>query len=279
MILSSHGIIGSSIVQIPFIGLLDDYPSAAAAYSLRRLSGTYSGKAIEVRRTNNDVADIGFNGLGELDTTALLAFTGTGALDNGFVTKWYDQSGNGINATQSLAINQPQIVSSGVVLLQGSKPTLQFNGTSNFLQTILLTKILPETSFVVSKRNTSIGDQVIYGGATLAQQLAITRDTNQLRAFNGVTGDGTAAVGSMFLASFLFSNSTSDFIRYNNSDILTGLNFGNRTGATTFRIGANPGASSNYVDGTISEIVLYQSNKTSTVSNIESNINSYYAIY
>ena len=275
MILSTHGIVGSQIQS--FVGLLDTYPNAAAAYSVRKLRTAYTGSAIRVRRSSDNAEqNIGFTALGNLDTTSLTTFcSGT----NGFVTTWYDQSGNSRNATQSTAGSQPQIVSAGVVLLEASKPTLKFNGTSNFLETTTFTKSLSETSFVVSKRNTSVGDQVIYGGATPAQQLAITRDTNQLRAFNGVVGDGTAAVGSMFLASFLFSDSTSDFIRYNNSYIVTGSNFGNRTGGTSFRVGANPAASSNYVDGTISEIVLYQSNKTSTVTNIESNINSYYAIY
>jgi hypothetical protein len=35
----------------------------------------------------------------------------------GFVTEWYDQSGNGYDATQATALSQPQIVSSGSVLV------------------------------------------------------------------------------------------------------------------------------------------------------------------
>jgi hypothetical protein len=45
---------------------------------------------------------------------------------NGFVTTWYDQSGLGNNATQATAVNQPQIVASGVVTTAGSKPALKF---------------------------------------------------------------------------------------------------------------------------------------------------------
>ena len=65
--------------------LLDLYPSAAAAYSVRLLRSAYSGSAIRVRRSSdNTEQDIGFSG-GNLDTSALTSFCGSG---NGFVTTW-----------------------------------------------------------------------------------------------------------------------------------------------------------------------------------------------
>jgi hypothetical protein len=108
--------------------LLDLYPNAAAAYSLRKLRTAYAGSAIKVRRSSdNTEQDIGFvNNV--LDESALTTFCGVG---NGFVTTWYDQSGNARNATQSTAANQPQIVSSGNVLLQNSKPSLLFDGSND----------------------------------------------------------------------------------------------------------------------------------------------------
>jgi hypothetical protein len=113
MILATHGIIGSGISQFTS-GLLDTYTGAAAAYSLRRLSISYTGSAIRVRRaSDNTELDIGFVGEG-LDTSALTSFcSGT----NGFVKTWYDQSGNGRDGTQTTAANQPQIVSSGSVIV------------------------------------------------------------------------------------------------------------------------------------------------------------------
>ncbi|MGA0984023.1 MAG: aminotransferase class I/II-fold pyridoxal phosphate-dependent enzyme, partial [Burkholderiaceae bacterium] len=44
-------------------------------------------------------ADIGFDGSGELDTTALAAHCGS---NDGFVSKWYDQSGNSRTGTQTV---------------------------------------------------------------------------------------------------------------------------------------------------------------------------------
>jgi hypothetical protein len=93
---------------------------AKAAYGLRRLYTSWTGAAIRVRRSSDDAeADIGFKANGDLNTTALLAFCGSG---DGFVTTWYDQSGNGHHATQGTAANQPQIVSNGVIETQNGRP-------------------------------------------------------------------------------------------------------------------------------------------------------------
>ena len=130
MIIATHGIVASQIQS--FVGLLDLYPSAAAAYSLRKLRSAYTGSAIRVRRSSdNTEQDIGFVN-NALDTSSLTSFCGSG---NGFVTTWYDQSGNGYNATQSTASYQPQIVSNGSMLTTNSKPSLKFDGTNDNMST------------------------------------------------------------------------------------------------------------------------------------------------
>ena len=98
---------------VSFTGLLNDYSGAAAAYSLRLLDNTYTGDAIVVRRASDSATQaIGFVN-NELDTATLESFcSGT----DGFVTTWYDQSGNGNDATNASASNQPQIVLAGTSL-------------------------------------------------------------------------------------------------------------------------------------------------------------------
>ena len=113
------------------LGLLDTYPGASAAYSVRKLRNAYTGNAIRVRRSSdNTEQDIGFSGA-NLDTSSLSTFcSGT----NGFVTTWYDQSGNGVNLVQTTAINQPKIVTSGVISTTNSRPSIDFS--SHFLQSV-----------------------------------------------------------------------------------------------------------------------------------------------
>jgi hypothetical protein len=44
-----------------FVGLLNEYPNAAVAYSLRLLDNTYTSDAIRVRRASDNIEqDIGF---------------------------------------------------------------------------------------------------------------------------------------------------------------------------------------------------------------------------
>jgi hypothetical protein len=104
--------------------------SSAAAYSLRKVRAGYTGAAIRVRRTDNQEDNIGFTASGDLDTAALLAFVGS---SNGFVTTWYDQSGNGRNATQTTAASQPRLVVNGVLQTEGGKPAILFDGVDDSL--------------------------------------------------------------------------------------------------------------------------------------------------
>lgn len=112
------------------LGLSASTPSAAA-YSLRLLSTTYAGAAIQVRRSIDDATqDIGFTAGGDLDEAALLAFT---ASSNGFVSVWYDQSGNGRDMIKTDVGYQPQIVFNGTFKYIGSRVTMDFSGNKGLV--------------------------------------------------------------------------------------------------------------------------------------------------
>ena len=119
-----------------FTGLLDTYSGAEVAYSLRKLRAA-SIYCLKVRRASDSTElDVGFSN-NVLDTASLETFClGT----DGFVSVWYDQSGNIGNATKTSAADQPKIVSSGSVILDDGLPTVEFNGTTNHLDT-------PQTTF------------------------------------------------------------------------------------------------------------------------------------
>jgi hypothetical protein len=123
---ASSTVTTSTVTPTPLVDAVG--VSAWRAYGLRRMASTYSGAIITVRRSSdNTTQDIGFTAGGDLDQAALLTFVGAG---NGFVSKWWDQSGNARHLTQSTQANQPQIVSSGAVITHGGQPAMSFNGTS-----------------------------------------------------------------------------------------------------------------------------------------------------
>jgi hypothetical protein len=87
--------------------------SLKGAFSIRRLSSSYTGPIINVRRGSDNVAADFYSDInGNLGTdqngsgTSLISWL-NGA--TGFITKWYDQSGVGNHATQTTNSAQPKI--------------------------------------------------------------------------------------------------------------------------------------------------------------------------
>ena len=100
--------------------------TASAAYSVRRLSTGYTGKSLQVRRSSdNTTMDIGFTAGGDLDSATLKTFVGAGS---GYISLWYDQSGHGLNVTQSTTSYQPILVTAGKINRENTRPFIQFWG-------------------------------------------------------------------------------------------------------------------------------------------------------
>ena len=299
MILSTHGIVGSQIQS--FVGLLDTYPNAAAAYSVRKLRAAYTGSAIRVRRSSdNTESNIGFTALGNLDTTALTTFcSGT----NGFVTTWYDQSGNAKNATQTTAANQPQIVSAGSVLTSNGEPIIDFNGTNSYMDGAWSSFFTSTTDnfsiFNVLKYDVSNVVQIPFGvtnGAataagsidTVLHSYAIT-DSYFYRINGAITNYSTSIATEFGVVNdnlLVFQKNGAINNAYNNnvlkaSQTLSATLLGSVPTDTSFflRLGTNRGYLNNWFNGNMKEMIIYSSSQSSNLSGINSNINSYYGIY
>jgi hypothetical protein len=105
-----------------------------AAWSLRRVDPAYTGPLLRVRRSSDDQeSDIGFNSSGDLDEAALLDFVGS---DSAYVSVWYNQASSGPDAFQLTNGAQPRIVDAGVVEKKESKPAIAFlSANSTWLDT------------------------------------------------------------------------------------------------------------------------------------------------
>ena len=121
---------GYSQNSLDVLGLGSTTP-AAVAYSLRKVSSSYSGNAIQVRRSiDNATLNIGFDGSGNLDSAALLAFVG---VQDGYISIWYDQSGNNRHLVKTDLNQQPRIVSNGIFKYIGTKIAIDFSGNKGLV--------------------------------------------------------------------------------------------------------------------------------------------------
>lgn len=115
--------------------LLDLFSGAQVAYSLRRLSSTYTGDSFRVNRLSDSAEmDIGFLSNGDLDIDTLTAFIGG---SDGEVIVMYDQSGNSLDLDMLFVPLPfpPRIIISGILQIVNDLPAINFSGL-DLLQTI-----------------------------------------------------------------------------------------------------------------------------------------------
>jgi hypothetical protein len=262
--------------------LLDLYPNAAAAYSLRKLRTAYTGSAIRVRRSSdNTETDIGFVS-NQLDTAAITTFVGAG---NGFVTIWYDQSGNSYNSLQSTTTFQPQIVSSGAVILLNSKPSALFNGSTQYMSTSTSPFNSTQTTIIGISKQTAVAAYykrlVSIGAYNSGYYLGSnTAQDDMLAVFNGsalTCFGGTSMNQNLTIA---YNNATTGFLNNNGTQVgsitTTVASYGNQK---FFIASDSVDNGQEYWNGNIQEIIVYPTNQSTNITGLQTSINSYYSIY
>lgn len=258
--------------------VLNLYPGSAGGYSVRRLSSSYFGSSIRVRRSSDNAEqDIGFLN-GELNQASLTAFTG---VSNGFITKWYDQSGNGNDLVQAAVASQPQIVAAGVVQTTNGKPSINFDGVNDFFNLTTGISSTPNwSSFMVGKKTAmgTVGPMLSNTDNNNAPETPMHySDSNFYIKSSGATvwfaADATTA---QELLTGVF-NGAGAFI-WKNNGALSLSNFAGAAGSGFATFGAK-NAATNYTTGSAQEFIFYSSDQTANRSAINTNINSYFAIY
>jgi len=141
--------------------ILDAFPGAQAAYSLQKLSSNYSGPCLTIRRdSDNATTDIGFYRY-TVDTDAVLRFVGNGS---GFVTTWYDQSGNGVNLVQPTSTRQFNIATSGSLHYEGRDVVLNSVTDKNFYRDTTASTAFTNWTIYVKGKTTNNYAMYVNGG-------------------------------------------------------------------------------------------------------------------
>lgn len=195
---------------------------------------------------------------------------------NGFVTTWYDQSGNSNNATQSTALAQPKIVSNGVVLLSNNKPSLRFKegSTRRYFNHPLTNELNSSFSILSVVKADATGSTAYEGLFTTDTMMKLSRlNSGAWGTYPGGYTNTDLYTNTINLITMISSDgNTGDFYTNNNSDRF----FTDTEGQSRNSIG---GIATQEFNGVISEMIIYTSDQSANRTGIETNINTEYTIY
>jgi len=253
--------------------LLDTYTGSARAYSSRQLRSAQTNCLIVRRSNDNATQTIGFVG-GFLDTASILSFCGG---NSGFVTTVFDQSGNGINATQTTNSLQPRICNSGVLDVRGLAGFGRFIPASDtrLLMTTGLTPTATTTVLSVAYQSAG-GNRTILSGIAGAMQVGINASNQTfINRSMQVAVIASSTLANSRVRQMTFDNKTT--LRTNGA-LLTSVAAYNAFTQPSGSIGLNLTNGEGF-DDVIHELIVFLTDLSSTdLSAIEANQVAYFGI-
>jgi len=266
-------------------GLLADYTGAVAAFSLRQLISTWTGAVVEVRRDGGSPATADFTAAEVADGTLT---TWTGA-NNGRVSTWYDQSGQGFNATQTTVGDQPQIVNAGTLVTSNGEPAIDFDGVNHYLLNAGNIPYSGGLSWygVTDLDNTVSSTRIWCDDITGAQGYVNIWLNGAYQVNDNDTGYDLISSGAhatvQELSSFNFDDTSGDYEYARDGSNTTGSIAGwtgpiDSANTANFAI-MGAGNSGQHGDGKVQELIIYPNDQSANRTGIEGDINTHYSVY
>lgn len=282
---------------------LDLFPGAIGAWSLRQLSFP-AVAVVRVRRSSDNAEQDFFSN--QITNGVLTDWIG--AANDGSVSVWYDQSGNGAHQQPPSPAEEPFIIESGGLITKNGKPALKYNsGNGRTTATVLgLSDAANLSTFVVDSPSLASAPDTITniifgyalgGDSQLNQGLNFGVTTSLL---SGETycftwaGPGGARLGSstyshaageqLFESIFNLASGTETWKNGVRVDLNLVFGFSTNndsspaaTGSThnTFHLNSNNGVG-NGPEKLYQEVIIYPADKKSDRVAIESNLTTYY---
>jgi hypothetical protein len=218
--------------------------------------------------------------------------TGIPAYDNtvdGFVETWYDQSGNGNDATQSVAASQPKIVAGGTLATKLGQPSINFTTDSAVLLSDSFS--ITETESAVfaiwqpakdSATTVQARHRTLFGNVSSEIYIGTPNSDSQMsfKRFGAVKTFtlGLDSLNTPNLHAFVGTTAGVDYY-FNGSSIYSDTATGTNSIRNHLRIGSKQNLATHDTEGYISELIIYDSDQSANRSGIETNINAHYNIY
>ena len=258
--------------------LLDVFSGAVSAHSIRKIRSAYSGPCMRIRRSSDNAElDIAFDGAGNLSVSSILSFVGSG---DGFVTKWYDQSGYGNDMAQPVASRQLRIASSGSIETLNGKPALyKHNADSTMGAQFGATYSAPNGIYSVLSITASGGDSYIASAASFRGSFASGQVTLSS------SSDGSHVSGGGVSYPHSPSLSSQGVYSFNLNNAFSRASFNNARGVYGNSGWTGGSLSGLYIGATgssqmkIQEIVAFDKDHDWNRTAISDGMNSYFSAY
>lgn len=257
--------------------------NCVAAWSLRKVNQNYTGPAIRVRNAAGTERDIFFTRHGHINVEDVEGFANGAELH---ITRWFDQSGFGRDLTEDSADAQPRLVgTSGNIKVAGTRPSVDFANGGQMLANYSALANNPlhtyvhyhttegtflmfhsgssgggEFSWVAQNGSTEINLESQYGGEASSKLFVNTTEVSITA--NSTTRDDLHT--AMVTNGAAYTDGSIEVHEAATSNWTTGWGVSNYTG-TSFDF-----------DGVISEIMIFNVDKSSNRSDLVSNMNAYY---
>lgn len=265
-------------------GILDFAPGAAAAYSLRNLSLSYSAPVVTVRRST-DSAEADFTAT-EVSDGTLAAWCAGG---DGFVKQWWSQTGMN-HVSNSTAAQQPKIVASGVLVTDGGKPALQFDGVDDYIATSSTVSFPAVSAFacIVHRDGGKAWKRIVNAWTSTSvsgwflSRYSTTNDIEfrlQLQAADGtlLIPDASLSDGERCILSAIYGDADATLLKNNAVEDSVGGLPGSFAASAVVSIGGRFTAE-NY-DLVIQELIIYPTDQTAQRTRIEGNLNRHFGVF
>jgi hypothetical protein len=268
------------------------------------VSGLDSAGTLRVRTTNTnttvgsssisngDNQDITLNLTGSAGYFAMTAIASSGGTitfnsikvlpKTGFVSKWYDQSGNDHHAVQATPANQPVIVSAGALNTSGG---LEFDGSNDFFSLTSDISFQNKAGCVFSLQDgQDSSNDFTLGNSDNNRGIGFRNiQTRWYYTTNAIDIDNSSGTSGLTLFTALHDGTTNDpnvtsFV--NSSLIVDGIPDANQGEANVSTVANQIGARRDlsFLEGTVKEIIIYDTDQTNNRTAIEANIGEAYSI-
>jgi hypothetical protein len=307
-VVSFGGSVGPPPPPPPIPPPLDTFnQNLVGAYSLRKLSSSYSGPAITIANNAGASFQVGFNAAGDLNTAAMQTWMNANLPGPFRVYIWHNQMASLTNNFQSVfgpadSVKMPAIAdTSGNIYTSNGKPCIKF-GINNlptwlsrsFVNTNAKYMVLSDLAQQASNQaivhspssQTSFGGTVrgsiIYGTTGLGIEASEFSPTAQNRSFTVTLPPSISLIHSQYNTTLNVTNiyyngvlMANDFTGVLQDGVgITNMHIGNLASGDSF----SGFSSLNYFNGNMQEIIMYSQAQEIYISGLTANIMQYWGL-